>query len=159
MDEEEIDELVTLIDNENFEDDEFEADQDDYKEAGNYDETELSSSSPKTARIRRMQTKAILLKHKDKKPTAHDLAKKTTKLSEAKRFRTVKLLSKTKMTAADCQRPIVLLEFDFPVKGLIAAGDYVLLHHVDNETITRAYTPINPEFILCDGGDAWLREE
>ena len=145
LEDSEINDLVGMIENGKF----FDSDEDDK------DGDDNEAYQPK---VKRMQSKAALIRHKEYKPTAADLAKRTAKLSEAKRFRTVKLLNKTKMTAADCTRPIVLLEFDFKVTGLMSCGDYILLHNVDNETITRAYTPIIPEFILCDKGAATRKQ-
>eukprot|EP01084_Bolivina_argentea_P193685 332270_1 len=107
-----------------------------------------------------MLSKATLLKHKEKVPTVADLANKTRILSEAKRFRIIKLLSKTKVSSADCTRPIVLLEFDFDAKSLFnSAGHYILLHNVDNETITRAYTPICPDFVFINNGKLFENEK
>ena len=66
-------------------------------------------------------------------------------------------------TAPDCARPIVLLKFDLNavLERLYGAGYYILLHHVDKETISRAYTPLDPRLVMYDQGRAlrWEREQ
>ena len=73
------------------------------------------------------------------------------RLKSAKHFRSARLLSKTRMTDDNCERPIHLYELDISFHGLdIQPGEYVMLHYYDNNPISRAYTPIVGDFLLCN---------
>eukprot|EP01083_Nonionella_stella_P190053 704104_1 len=63
-----------------------------------------------------------------------------------------RLISKERMSQTKGKRKLMLFEFDYDViaHSIGFDGDYILLHEVDKKTITRAYTPIHPQFILCD---------
>ena len=76
-------------------------------------------------------------------------------INDAKKFKVIKLISKTRISQAGCQRPVYLLEFDFKWIKYNNKGDYILLHYIDTETISRAYTPVNPKFVSVNNGECY----
>eukprot|EP01083_Nonionella_stella_P027139 74671_1 len=73
-------------------------------------------------------------------------------ISNARKLTASKCIGRTVVSTKKGKRQLVLLEFNYDIleHGICFDGDYVLLHQVDKHTITRAYTPIDPKFILCN---------
>ncbi|ETO33076.1 hypothetical protein RFI_04032, partial [Reticulomyxa filosa] len=85
-------------------------------------------------------------------PIVNEMAFLQKRDKQAKQFKLTTLVSKYFVTPVDCARPVILLEFDYSMKSGCLLGEYILLHYFGKDTTTRAYTPITPQFVLCEGG-------
>ena len=130
------------------------------KENGNTNQAPASpdSMSSTPTKLKRIFTSSSLHPQASRRSRAGTL--ETLKLEEqrykrAKRFRAIKLVYKCKLTHEQSHRPIMLLEWDMSnVDSKLnldsLPGEYLLLHHIDKDTISRAYTPVPSHFVLCN---------